>query len=73
MFSPLKALLRDPSGKPALVVTAALDITDRKQAELAMISARDEAELASRSKTEFLANMSHELRTPLTRSSASAR
>jgi two-component system cell cycle sensor histidine kinase PleC len=60
-----KALLRDAAGRPALVVTAALDITDRKTAELALLHAKDEAELASRSKTEFLANMSHELRTPL--------
>jgi PAS domain S-box-containing protein len=60
-----KALLRDPSGRPTLVVTASLDITDRKEAELALIQAKEEAEIASRSKTEFLANMSHELRTPL--------
>jgi PAS domain S-box-containing protein len=60
-----KALLHDAAGRPALVVTAALDITDRKAAELALLHAKEEAELASRSKTEFLANMSHELRTPL--------
>ncbi len=37
----------------------------RAQRELALTSAKVEAELASRSKSEFLANMSHELRTPL--------
>ena len=41
------------------------DITDRINAETAMLSARIEAETASRTKSEFLANMSHELRTPL--------
>jgi signal transduction histidine kinase len=41
------------------------DVTEARQVEAHLRRAKDEAEMASRSKTEFLANMSHELRTPL--------
>ncbi|HUK06699.1 MAG TPA: PAS-domain containing protein [Stellaceae bacterium] len=41
------------------------DITETRRVERDLRRAKDEAELASRSKTEFLANMSHEFRTPL--------
>lgn len=64
-FMTMKFPIIDNTGELIGVGGIETDITDRVAVEKAYRKARDEAEMANRSKSTFLANMSHELRTPL--------
>ncbi|KTD32160.1 sensory histidine-kinase / response regulator [Legionella nautarum] len=48
------------------IIGTSMDITELKNLEKDLISARQKAETASLAKTEFLENMRHDIRTPLT-------
>ncbi|CAN5490825.1 hypothetical protein BH11BAC3_BH11BAC3_17080 [soil metagenome] len=58
-------VLTNADNKPIRMMGSMQDITDRKNAELEIRKAKNDADDARKTQEQFLANMSHEIRTPM--------
>ena len=57
--------IRNQNNETTHMLYVSEDITEKKQKETELITAKEKAEESGRIKSNFLANMSHELRTPM--------
>jgi len=58
-------VIKDNSGETLEYQAVGHDVTSRREAEAALLLAKETAEEADRAKSEFLAMVSHEIRTPI--------
>jgi PAS domain S-box-containing protein len=64
-FETFKAPLFNSGGRVISTIGIARDITERKQMEISLRTAKQLADAANAAKSQFLATMSHEIRTPM--------